>query len=237
MRHGVTVIPDGMEIIPVLDLKGGTVVHAKQGHRDTYRPIQSRLCATSTATEVLAALLRLHRFQRVYIADLDAIEKTGEHSSITAELARRHSAVEFWIDNGNPTAVTDPKHHNVRHVLGSESMSGVESLQTIAPAVILSLDFRGADFLGPPALLENSSFWPDRVIAMTLARVGGGDGPDLERLASVQQRAGARRVYAAGGVRGRADLEALSQAGAAGVLVASALHDGRLVSADLSELG
>jgi phosphoribosylformimino-5-aminoimidazole carboxamide ribotide isomerase len=235
MRRGVTAIPDRMEIIPVLDLKGGTVVHAKQGQRDTYRAIHSRLCATSTATDVLAALLRLHRFQNVYIADLDAIERTGEHSAVIAELARRHSAVEFWIDNGNPATITDPKHHNVRHVLGSESMSAAESLQTIARTVILSLDFRGADFLGPPALLENSSFWPGRVIAMTLARVGGGDGPDLERLASVQQRAGARRVYAAGGVRGRADLEALSQAGAAGVLVASALHDGRLTPADLAD--
>jgi phosphoribosylformimino-5-aminoimidazole carboxamide ribotide isomerase len=235
MRQGVTAIPDGMEIIPVLDLKGGTVVHAKQGQRDTYRAIQSPLCATSTATDVLAALLRLHRFQSVYIADLDAIEKTGDHSSVIAELARRHSAVEFWIDNGNPAAITDPKHHNVRHVLGSESTSAAESLQTIAPTVILSLDFRGADFLGPAALLENPFLWPDRIIVMTLARVGSGDGPDFERLASVQQRAGARRVYAAGGVRSHADLQALSQAGAAGVLVASALHDGRLTPADLAD--
>jgi phosphoribosylformimino-5-aminoimidazole carboxamide ribotide isomerase len=224
-----------MEIIPVLDLKGGTVVHAKQGQRDTYQPIASRLCATSAPDAVLAALLRLHAFRSVYVADLDAIEKTGEHSSVIAELARRHSEVEFWIDSGNQATAAEPKHHNLRHVLGSESMRASESRKAIAPTAILSLDFRGVDFLGPRQLLETPSLWPDRVIAMTLARVGGGDGPDLERLASVQQRAGARRVYAAGGVRGRADLEALSQAGAAGVLVASALHDGRLTPADLAD--
>jgi phosphoribosylformimino-5-aminoimidazole carboxamide ribotide isomerase len=235
MRQGVTAIPDGMEIIPVLDLKGGTVVHAKQGQRDTYRAIQSRLCATSTATDVLAALLRLHRFRSVYIADLDAIERTGEHSAVIAELARIHSAIEFWIDNGNSATITDPKHHNVRHVLGSESMSATESLQTIAPTVILSLDFRGTNFLGPPDLLEQPSFWPERIIVMTLARVGSNDGPDLERLATIKQRAGTRRIYAAGGVRNRADLETLRRADAAGVLVASALHDGRLRSGDLAD--
>jgi phosphoribosylformimino-5-aminoimidazole carboxamide ribotide isomerase len=223
-----------MEIIPVLDLKGGSVVHAKQGQRDTYQPIASRLCATSAPDAVLAALLRLHAFRSVYVADLDAIEKTGEHSSVIAELARRHSEVEFWIDSGNQATAAEPKHHNVRHILGSESMRAVESLQTIAPTVILSLDFRGVDFLGPRQLLETPSLWPDRIICMTLARVGSSDGPDLARLAAMKQRAGVRRVYAAGGVRHRADLEALQHAGAAGVLVASALHDGRLTSADLA---
>jgi phosphoribosylformimino-5-aminoimidazole carboxamide ribotide isomerase len=51
----------------------------------------------------------------------------------------------------------------------------------------------------------------------------------------VKERAGARRLYAAGGVRGRHDLQVLRDAGIAGVLVASALHDGRLTSADLAE--
>jgi phosphoribosylformimino-5-aminoimidazole carboxamide ribotide isomerase len=223
-----------MEIIPVLDLKGGTVVHARQGQRDTYQPIASSLCATSAPEAVLAALLRLHAFRSVYVADLDAIEKTGEHSSVTDELARRHSEVEFWIDSGSQATAAEPKQHNVRHVLGSESMPASKSRQSIAPTAILSLDFRGADFLGPRQLPDTPSLWPDRIICMTLARVGSSDGPDLARLAAIKQRAGVRRVYAAGGVRHRADLEALQHAGAAGVLVASALHDGRLTSADLA---
>jgi uncharacterized protein related to proFAR isomerase len=194
-----------MEIIPVLDLKGGSVVHAKQGQRDTYQPIASRLCATSAPDAVLAALLRLHAFRNVYVADLDAIETTGEHSSVIAELACRHSEVEFWIDSGDQATAAEPNHHNVRPVLGSESMRASKSRKAIAPTAILSLDFRGADFIGPGELLETPSLWPARVIVMTLARVGS------------------------------SDLEALQRAGAAGVLVASALHDGRLTSADLAE--
>ena len=221
-----------MEIIQVIDLKGGAVVHAKHGQRHSYQPIVSRLASTSAPDDVLAGLLRVHSFATIYIADLDAIEKNGDHSQCIAELARSHPAIEFWLDDGGARSVGC---RNIRHVLGSESIPHSESLPAFARAAILSLDFRGSDFLGPRALLEEPSLWPERVILMTLARVGSGAGPDLERLASIQQRAGARRLYAAGGVRNRDDLEALRNAGIAGVLVASALHDGRLTAADLAE--
>jgi phosphoribosylformimino-5-aminoimidazole carboxamide ribotide isomerase len=68
---------------------------------------------------------------------------------------------------------------------------------------------------------------------MTLARVGAREGPDLSRVAEVVARAGARRVYAAGGVRDANDLEALRRSGAAGALVATALHAGTITAGDL----
>jgi phosphoribosylformimino-5-aminoimidazole carboxamide ribotide isomerase len=43
-------------------------------------------------------------------------------------------------------------------------------------------------------------------------------------------------VYAAGGVRDTRDLQALRDIGAAGVLVASALHNGRIAMQDLERL-
>jgi phosphoribosylformimino-5-aminoimidazole carboxamide ribotide isomerase len=101
---------------------------------------------------------------------------------------------------------------------------------------VLSLDFRGDEFLGPRELLDDAGLWPDRVIVMTLARVGTGGGPDLARVNEIIGRAGARRVYAAGGVRDRDDLCALHAAGAAGALVASSLHDGAIKTGDLEEI-
>jgi uncharacterized protein related to proFAR isomerase len=220
-----------MEIIPVLDLKAGHVVHARQGQRDIYRPVVSRLSSTSGPSDVLAGLLGLHPFTKIYIADLDAIENKGEHAQIIGELARQHPAIEFWLDDGRTVPAASS---NIRRVTGSESMREIGAFRASGAAAILSLDFRGVDFLGPPDLLDEPSLWPDCIIVMTLARVGSSDGPDLERLASIRQRAGARRLYAAGGVRDAADLEALRRAGAAGVLVASTLHDGRLSPADLA---
>ena len=45
-----------------------------------------------------------------------------------------------------------------------------------------------------------------------------------------------KRFYAAGGVRDKTDLEQLAAAGYVGVLVASALHNGRLGKDDIAEL-
>jgi phosphoribosylformimino-5-aminoimidazole carboxamide ribotide isomerase len=63
---------------------------------------------------------------------------------------------------------------------------------------------------------------------MTLDRVGADAGPDLDTLAAIQARAPRARLFGAGGIRGEADLQAARAAGAAGWLVASALHDGKL---------
>ena len=124
-------------------------------------------------------------------------------------------------------------------VLGSESQERLDLVAKWANSdrVAVSLDFRGDEFQGPKEILAAPQFWPRRVIVMTLARVGADAGPDLEKLAAIRVAAGKREIYAAGGVRDGGDLRALKASGAAGVLVASALHDGRLSRAELAGLG
>ena len=60
-----------MQLIPVLDIKDGIVVHAKLGLRTQYAPIQSPLCASSAVVDVINAFLALAPFKIVYIADLN----------------------------------------------------------------------------------------------------------------------------------------------------------------------
>jgi phosphoribosylformimino-5-aminoimidazole carboxamide ribotide isomerase len=229
-----------MEIIPVIDLKGGAVVRARHGDRALYRPIETPLAATSNPVDVVAGLLRLHLFRTLYVADLDAIEGRGDAGACLDRIAERFPTLGLWVDDGcadRPSADTLlAKHAGASLVLGSESQRDTRLLGTLCddPRVLLSLDFRGDAFQGPPALLADSSVWPTHLIVMTLARVGSGSGPDLDRLQEIIKRAGPRRVYAAGGLRDRGDLAALRAIGAAGVLVASALHDGRLSAEDLA---
>jgi HisA/HisF family protein len=222
-------------IIPVLDLKGGAVVHARAGDRARYAPIRSRLGAAADVVALAGALLSLTRSPVLYVADLDAIEGQGSHAEIIGALARRYPEVELWVDEGvvSPAAAISLARGGVVPVLGSESLGDVETLGEIVRQLgkrgcVLSLDHRDARFLGPPALETTADAWPDRVIVMSLSRVGTNAGPDLARLARIRASAGCRGVFAAGGVRDPADVGRLRAAGMSGALVATALHEGRL---------
>ena len=224
----------GFELIPVIDLMGGLVVHARAGQRDAYRPLDGSLITPSAEpAAVVRGLLALHPFRTLYIADLDAIRKQGEHRATILQLHRECPELEFWVDAGFAGECTCRRFlgAGLGHlVLGSESQSNLRLLELFAavPDIVLSLDFQGDRPLGAADLFAQPERWPERVIAMTLARVGTGGGPDLERLRTLRRLAPDKRLYAAGGVRDADDLRSLQALGCAGALVASALHDGRL---------
>jgi len=223
-----------MQVIPVIDLMAGQVVRARMGERDAYRPIATPLAATPDPVDVAAGLLRLAPFPTLYVADLDAIRGIGDNFAALAQLCAAFPGLALWIDNGAADAkALEATRAYGAPVLGSESQRD-SALVAATPDALLSLDFRGDAFEGPPDLLAKSELWPEQLIVMTLGRVGSGAGPDLARLAEIRALAGARRLYAAGGVRNGADLAALARAGAVGVLVASALHDGQLDVAALA---
>jgi phosphoribosyl isomerase A len=125
-------------------------------------------------------------------------------------------------------------------VIGSETLESVAVLKEIVAESpgrsVLSLDFRGDEFLGPEELLADPSLWPHQVIVMTLTRIGSGEGPDVARIRDIARRSGGRRVYAAGGMRHRIDLDAVRAAGASGALIASALHGQKITAEDLLEI-
>jgi phosphoribosylformimino-5-aminoimidazole carboxamide ribotide isomerase len=230
-----------MEIVPVIDLKGGTVVHARMGQRALYRPIETPLAQGSDPLDVVAGLLSVHPFTALYVADLDAIEGNGDNRPAIKELKQAFPQLTLWVDSGIAEfdSAADWLHRDLGHlVLGSETQSDAALAHHLAEnvKVVLSLDFRGPDFMGPPALLAQNAAWPHRVIAMTLDRVGSHAGPDLARLRALKSFAGTRAVYAAGGVRDIGDLRALAQADIAGALIASSLHDGRITAADLRQM-
>lgn len=226
-----------MQLIPVVDLKGGYVVHARRGERDAYRPIQTPLAATSAPRDVVAGLLALAPFRTLYVADLDAIAGTGGHGEVIDMLRAVFPQLALWVDAGE--AHPDQVRARVARGRGA-SVIGTETLPDVAAAgavlaadgAILSLDHDAAGPRGPLGVHEDAALWPERVIVMTLARVGSGEGPDLAALERTAARAaGIGRhpaLYAAGGVRGPDDLDQLAALGTAGVLVASALHDGRI---------
>jgi phosphoribosylformimino-5-aminoimidazole carboxamide ribotide isomerase len=230
-----------MEVIPVIDLMGGVVVHARMGQRNAYRPIDTPLSTTSDPLDVSRGLLSVYPFTSVYVADLDAIEKRGSNQDALIRLKGAFPHLTFWVDNGihDESGIGQWLSTDLgRLVIGSETLADPSPLRRYAgdQRIALSLDFLADSFRGPAALLSQPDTWPSTVIVMTLSRVGSGLGPDLQRLGQIRDAASTRRVYAAGGVRDGDDLMTLRRMGIAGALVASCLHDGRLNGAAIAQL-
>lgn len=230
-----------MHIIPVIDLKGGRAVHARQGDRANYQPLESPLCDSADPVDVVTGLIGLYPFRYLYVADIDAILGNGRNEDDLRSIRQRFPDLGLLVDNGLSSSLDCRIWLGKglgRLVVGSESQSDQSVLEALhveasQGRLILSLDFQGETFLGASTIFDQSDLWPQDIIVMTLARVGGGTGPDFERLEAVQALAGSRRIYAAGGVRGADDLKRLQDLGVAGVLLATALHDRRITVADI----
>ena len=231
-----------MNIIPVLDLKDGQVVHAKHGDRQNYPPIQSALSHSSEPFTIVKALQSLYPFKYLYIADLDAIQGNGNHAAQIKNIQKDFPDLEIWLDAGFKTseAIEAWQNGKVRIVLGSESLVSIDSykamLKACRTAPILSLDFKFGHFLGPQPLINDPQLWPNEVIVMTLDQVGSQSGPDLAQLKVIKNLWSVAAIYAAGGIRSVDDLNTLKAQNYAGALIASALHNGKIGKAELATL-
>jgi phosphoribosylformimino-5-aminoimidazole carboxamide ribotide isomerase len=228
-----------MKIIPVIDLKDGVVVHARQGRRDQYQPINTRLCRSSDIGSVIEAFLNLCDFSTFYIADLNAITHQGSHGRLIDEMLVRFPKLNFWVDSGYQSYNRQRRRPgNYMPVLGSESFRDetIGEIKAFDNNFVLSLDYSLTDALGAKSLFSNPNLWPDHIIIMTLARVGSHSGPDLDKLARFCRQYPDKNFIAAGGTRNKQDLMDLSEIGVKQALVASALHSGHLSADDIRNL-
>ena len=235
-----------VQVIPVIDLMRGQVVRGVGGQRHAYRPIVSRLAAGSAPPDIARALLAAAppppgQGPVLYVADLDAIQGGAPQWAALLELLQAQPALCLWLDAGFAEAAAvralrarlGPAAARVRPVYGSESLASAAALDEVAqdPSAILSLDSRLQRPIDPAGSWQRPHAWPRTLIVMTLDRVGMGSGPDLGTFARLRALAPDRTWIGAGGVRDAQDLRAAEAGGAAGWLVASALHDGSLHTA------
>jgi phosphoribosylformimino-5-aminoimidazole carboxamide ribotide isomerase len=238
-----------MRIIPVIDLLDGVVVHAKKGLRQHYQPIQSQLCNSSAPLEVVSALLALYPFTQLYIADLNAIQKSGgaynANYSIIEAIRQRYPALELWLDVGisNNTELAIWQKLNVRLVIGSENFASISHYCALGledKPFVLSLDFFAQGYQGPAELLANTAYWPQDVIVMSLANVGTNQGGNEALMGEILLRAtdkdNSKNLYAAGGIRSLDDLLQLKNLGISGALIATALHQRQISNKEIGLL-
>ena len=224
-----------MQIIPVIDIKGGIVVHARRGLRADYAPLNSPLVEGCEPVAVARALCALCRTTSLYVADLDALAGRPVNEATLAAVA---SVAAPWVDAGATTpeaAVALRRAGVARNVVGTESLGpGAE----LTRPVVLSVDLRDGRLISQDPELagrDPSAAVPlaralgvRELLVIDLARVGSSAGPPLDPVAELVAALPATAIYAGGGVRDDADLRALESVGAAGALVATALHEGRV---------
>jgi phosphoribosylformimino-5-aminoimidazole carboxamide ribotide isomerase len=243
-----------MMLIPVLDLMHGRAVQARAGDRSRYPPVESELTPgrRGDALALVEAYRDVLGARECYVADLDAIEGRARRPDLHRELARAAAPCALTVDAGiaDPGAALDLLATGVgRVVVGLETLRRMEDLAAIVDAVgrervIFGLDLR----LGRP-MLHPANQDPERtatdiaaravaagartLLVLDVGRVGTAGGVDLGLLEGLRRRFPSERLLAGGGVADRSDLGRIRDAGCDGVLLATALHTGRIGAADV----
>lgn len=240
-----------MKVIPVIDILNGQTVHAIRGKRAQYKPLQSILTQSTNPLDV-AKTFKALGFSQLYVADLDAIIDCSSDFGILKQIVDE-TGLDLMVDAG----VTSLQRADVliqsgisKLIIGTETMQSKEFVTEALKAfgnsrVILSLDLKagkvlvGPNYTGPTEplqlLRELVAMGLSQVIVLDLARVGSGEGVDLEFLKQV--KAIGLNVFVGGGVRGIEDLVALKALGLSGALIATSLHTGKIDVADLQREG
>jgi phosphoribosylformimino-5-aminoimidazole carboxamide ribotide isomerase len=254
---------DRMQIISVLDIARGTAVHARAGDRTRYLPLQSVLLPgrASDPIAVCQAVQSSLDIRDCYIADLDAIQGGTMQQTLIQELAALSTSAggAVLVDAGIhlPEQAAQVLCYGATHVVvGLETLQSFGELRNIleeigSSPVIFSLDLRIGTPVLHPAMREARGQGSSQaltlaaqaadagvstVLVLDVGRVGTGTGADLGLLASLRHELGELRLLAGGGVQTREDLERISDAGCDGVLVASAIHQGRLNVEDVAAI-
>lgn len=232
-----------MRIVPVLDLKGGVVVHARRGQRAEYAPLRSPLVDGCEPVAVARAMCAVCRTSTLYVADLDAL--AGEPADV-ATLSALAAVADPWVDAGATTAERAAELARAgvaRNVVGTESLGpdarDKDSGGDVAgPRRVLSIDLRDGQLISPRPELAGreavaaaplaTALGVRELLVIDLLRVGSGSGPPLHAVEQLAETLPGVAIYAGGGVRHEEDLRALESAGASGALVATALHEGRI---------
>lgn len=224
-------------LVFVMDIFNRTVVLAKGGIRENYRPVSdsSAVCKTSIPLEVLEFL----HPREVYIADLNALQ--GKRPlDINAEVIREVSLkADTMLDFGVSSLKDVDKALSIAGtaVIGTETgtLAVIRDAVSRYPGRIsVSIDIKHGKVMkrdpevpeDPFEIVKFLNELPLKdLIFLNLDRVGTASGFDPEFLKKLAESS-VHDVLLAGGVRGMEDLFALESLGIKGALVATAIHSG-----------
>ena len=241
-----------MKVVPVIDLLGGVAVHAMRGKRSEYKPLKSVLSPSTDPLDVAIAFKKLG-FTELYLADLDGIITGHPNFSVLNQIAET-TRLCLMVDAGIANVKEAEEllsNHVSKVIIGTETLPDMnfvrEAVATLGKEqIIVSLDLKGEKVLGKLGLGQPSNplyalhrileASVNQIILLDLARVGSGEGVNMPLLHKIIKNRGVE-LFVGGGVRGMGDLKELNNMGVFGVLVATALHSGRITGTELKQSG
>lgn len=248
-----------MKIFGVIDLASGLAVHARGGVRNLYRPVTGvgGMNVSGNAVKLASVYRDVFGITDLYVADLDAIGGAPRPTPVVEVL--RTVARTLWLDAGTGTVARALEAEALGVdgvVVGLESVAHLQVAGEIRSSLtqseaIFSLDLREGEpvpFGDPSVSIQSDPSCLDRIvrtvwdggitslIVLDLARVGSGRGAPEAAFTRVHRAVPEGAVYVGGGIRSVAELHGLEAAGAAGALVGTAVHQGRLTHADLHSI-
>ncbi len=209
-----------------------------------------------TQFELARSLDDVLTLRALYVADLDAIE--GGDSQLAIYRRLTDLAPQVWIDAGirderSAAPLLGLDRPGIMIVVGLETIGGPRELAAVlgragSERVVFSLDLddgrpRAADLeawaTASPFEISRRAIEQGvkRLLILDLSRVGTGRGIGTEDLL-VRIRAAypAVEVFVGGGISRIEEIGRIRDAGSTGVLLGSALHDGRIGRRELARL-
>lgn len=220
-----------------MDIFNRSVVLAKGGDREKYRPVSdsSTVCSSSDPMDIMELL----RPREVYIADLNMLQGKGPfemNAGVIREVSlRADTMLDFGISS--PQDVDRALSIAGTVVIGTETgtLSAIkEAAYGNSGRISVSIDIKHGKVLKTdPELPESpleivkllNNFPLKYLIFLDLDRVGTASGFDPEFLRKLVKYS-RHNVLLAGGVKDMEDLFTLDMLGIKGALVATAVHSG-----------
>lgn len=223
-------------IIPVMDLKNGEAVSGKSGMRNTYKPLKTVFSGSSDPLRIADALNNAG-YEKIYLADLDAIEGTGSNMELASNV---NKIIPVMLDAGikDSHEVENVLKYVDNAVVATETIESILELSNIFSSfdknsLTLSVDVKDGQVLGNNIKTDFKTILktvfgiePNEIIILDISGVGTEKGFDQELLKLF------RDVNADIIVGGGVTLEDISKLGELGVekfLVGTALHSGIIV--------
>lgn len=234
-----------LEVIPAVDLLGEEAVRLERGAFD-------RVVARERDPLALVERFAAAGASRIHVVDLDGA-RTGRlrpelvRALATTAAPARVQAAGGVRSLGDARALLEAGAERI--VVGTAAFAHPEAVDRLADELgeqlVVAIDVRERRVVTAGWTLDTeltvdlavdrcAAAGVQRLLCTAVERDGTLGGPDLELLAHVVERSGAR-VLAAGGVRSEGDLAALEQAGCEGAVVGRALIEERLPLSTLAE--